>query len=448
MIPHPTPAVRPAAPTRRRGPAARSRLWLAAALALAPTAGGLVGGCATAADGRKQPRAAVAPTELPAGSFARTWEVNLDLAKGNRVTGLYRVGDGLVVYTADNLVYGLTPGGSTRFVRQVGRPTSDLLPPVSTAVLADDAVEGSTAASPGSAEAAERAARGARLVFPTASTFEVYTPAGTFEKSVASEYPLGGAPAAGSGLVYIGASSRGGGRLVAFDLGRAYANERWAYQAGTIRGRPAFLRGVVYFATTAGSVYALNGDRSTPWSGLPNGAFQADRSVAADLAVDDYAVYVASTDSKLYALDRGTGKVRWQYFAQAPLMDAPVVTADSVYQAVPGEGMVKLAKESGVVGIEYREPLWTAKGVTQVVAFGGGNVYGVGSGGRIVAIDDATGEVKFASESGGFDDFAYDDAGATIYAATRAGRIVAVRPVTAPGDVGVLVAVPAVGPQG
>ena len=35
-----------------------------------------------------------------------------------------------------------------------------------------------------------------------------------------------------------------------------------------------------------------------------------------DLKADDFGVYVAATDTKLYCLDRATGKIKWQYFAR------------------------------------------------------------------------------------------------------------------------------------
>ena len=439
MTPPPTPAVRPAArfaPTRRTR-AGRAALALAATLALA------AGGCAATRGGAGDVVTSGPPVELPAGSFARQWAADLDLQGDNRVTGLHRVGDDLFAYTADNLVFALTPGGSTRFVRRVGGPGAELLPPVSTAVRDDDSPEGATAASPGAADAAERASRDARIVFPTTSGFEVYGLGGGYEKTVDSAYPLSGPAVAGSGLVFAGVSGPTAGRVAAFDLGRTYANERWAIQAGTVTGRPAFHRGVVYYASADGRVYAAASDRSSPWA-LPGGAFRTDRAVVADLVADDYALYVASTDSKLYAIDRATGRLRWQYFAQAPLREAPVVTADAVYQAVPGNGVVKVAKAEGDA---YREPLWRAEGVARVLSVGGGYVYGLDRAGRIVAVDDATGEVRFTSRSSGFSHFEHDAAGTTIYAATDDGRIVAVRPVLAPGGVGVLVWAPAGGDE-
>jgi outer membrane protein assembly factor BamB len=42
--------------------------------------------------------------------------------------------------------------------------------------------------------------------------------------------------------------------------------------------------------------------------------FVTSGRIVGDVKVDDSGVYVASTDSKLYALDRGTGKILWKYY--------------------------------------------------------------------------------------------------------------------------------------
>ena len=148
----------------------------------------------------------------------------------------------------------------------------------------------------------------------------------------------------------------------------------------------------------------------------------------------------ASTDNKLYALNRNSGKIRWQYFGGAALRTAPAVTSDTVYQFVPGTGVVAIDKAAGEF---IRKPRWVASDATQFLAADERNAYLRTRDNRIVAQDKKTGERKFSSVHHDFTVFATNlvKEDGIVYAGTKQGRVVAVRPVLKPGTVGEVVMV-------
>lgn len=386
----------------------------------------LLGGCAgpTAAPATRPVNLSV--MDLPANSFARQVPIDLKLPDGDSVADLHLAGGRLYVMTRQNLAYGLTPGGTPTFVRRIAAEGETVYPPVIASATAgatgSDATSDATAAAPD-----------AEVVFPTAAGLHVYRPDGTPVRTVDTQYSVRTHIASGLGLIYGGIDTPRGGRLGAFDPGRDFAALRWSVQQGALRAGPAFYGRVVYFGTIDGRVYAVSPDRTTPWAGLPDKSFQTDAEIVADLAADDYAVYVAGTDKKLYAIDRATGKVRWYYFAQTPLTDAPIVTADAVFQIVPGKGIVKIEKVKGDL---YRTPLWTAPDVTQYVSADATNVYAKKSDGELVALDQSTGKVKFTVALPFDRLYATNLGDPTIYSADKLGRVTIIKPVLKAGQVG------------
>jgi outer membrane protein assembly factor BamB len=190
----------------------------------------------------------------------------------------------------------------------------------------------------------------------------------------------------------------------------------------------------VYAAGRDGSVYAVNANtRERIWP-TPDGVFKTNGAVDADLVADTTGLYVASTDSVLYVLNPNNGKLRWRYFAGAPLNDAPVVTSDRVYLKVQGKGLLAFSKTEGK---DVREPLWTRPDVKGIVAQDATYAYGVGEDTRLIAIDKNTGETRYQSQRHDFVRFGYNpkDDG-MIFAVTKSGTVLAIKGVSKPGIVG------------
>jgi outer membrane protein assembly factor BamB len=162
--------------------------------------------------------------------------------------------------------------------------------------------------------------------------------------------------------------------------------------------------------------------------------------VKADLAADDTNLYIASMDQKLVCIDRNTAKVKWQYIGINELRDTPVVTKDFVFQYVEGAGLAAISKE----GTEFNRPAkWTAPDARQFLAEDDKYVYASRADNAIMAIDKAAGQAIFNSKRTDYVAFAPSlDSSGLIYAATKGGRVMAVKPVLTPGGIGEIVLVP------
>jgi hypothetical protein len=236
--------------------------------------------------------------------------------------------------------------------------------------------------------------------------------------------------------VYVGLDYKNGGRLAKVDISKNVGNTMWELMTrGGISAAPVLFEKIVYAASEDGAVHAVNEERVAAW-GLDSSLFQTDGTIIADLKVDEFGLYVASADSKLYCLQRGTGHIIWQYYAGAPLYSTPAVTADSVYQAVPGEGVAAIDKTAGAFN---RPARWVVRGTVQFLCEDGTNVYLRRRNNTIVGVDKKTGEIRGQSNRTDLAVFVSNVKTPLIYAATRKGTILCARPVLKPGVVGEVV---------
>jgi hypothetical protein len=149
---------------------------------------------------------------------------------------------------------------------------------------------------------------------------------------------------AGSGLASDGQRVFVGGldaRLYAFDAETLL--EAWKITLdGPARSTPVVRGGDVLITNDGRSVYSTTRTRKGyRWSALTTGANTAD------LVADDASVYVASEDQSLYVFDLGDlgaggGNLRWRALFGSPLREPPVLTPETVFQHVPGMGLVAL----------------------------------------------------------------------------------------------------------
>jgi outer membrane protein assembly factor BamB len=224
--------------------------------------------------------------------------------------------------------------------------------------------------------------------------------------------------------VYIGAAHPGGARVAAVDITKRVGPVIWEFMTlGAMSAAPALYDNVIFVGGEDNRVYAVSTSRRPVW-GLDGFSFETSGRIVADLAADEYAVYVASTDTKLYALDRMSGKIKWTYYAERALTAPPFVTADSVYEYVPGKGLVALDKTTGSY---YRTPRWTAPEAVQVVSVGARRVYVKLKDGRIGALDRQTGESLWHG-TWQYAKFAVNTEDPTIYAATEDGKVYSYMP--------------------
>ncbi len=344
----------------------------------------------------------------PAGSFIKEWGARLDI-KNSRLKSIHQ-GENLVFgYDYANNAFVLNrANGHLRFVNNVELAKGDLGDPV---VLPE------------------------AIVYPMNVTLEIFKRNGFFDRTLELNAPIRSAGVGKDEMLYIGADYPAGGRMMSLDISRLYGENRWELMTfGTVTAAPAVWDDIVYVASHDGAVYASLDERQPVWN-LDMGRFMTGGAIVADLKIDDYALYVASTDSKLYALGRTTGRVRWQYFAGAPLTTPPAATRTVVYQFVPSQGLVAISKIEGAFN---RKAKWINRDMTQFLAEDGDLVFARGRDNRVVALDRETGQERFRSRRT-FDLFLSNTRDGAIFVGTSGGELLQLKAVTRPGTVGEVV---------
>ena len=149
-------------------------------------------------------------------------------------------------------------------------------------------------------------------------------------------------PIISAGMVILGSPD---GLLFAQTLRGGYLV--WRYQmGGAIETDPLHNGASLFVADESGQVAGLN-----PQSGLvvwrrgkpPWGVISAQPDAGPTLA------FVACHDQKLYAFERASGNIFWQYLVEHPLTVGPVVIGEHVYQRTRSRGLVCLDTLTGEV---------------------------------------------------------------------------------------------------
>ena len=348
------------------------------------------------------------PSAMADGNFAVKQFALLPTGK-DKPTDIYLRDTLLFVYTQDHLVYVLDRNSlAVKWVTKVTEKGSHIRPPV---VLPN------------------------YIVLPTISSLEIYDRNGQAHQT----YPTHGL-ALHSGAVgtqtriYFGGDAPGGGRLDCIDLaGSQYQKVSVAWELATrggISAAPAVHLGLLYVGDDQGNVYAVNAfTRDAMWpmkeEGKEEHVFGVAGAIRADLKADDYGVYIASMDSKLYCLQRATGKIRWQYYSGQPLHDSPEVTATSVYQHVDGVGLVALDKTKGD---PVRKPRWTVPSAVHFLSEDAKYAYLQQADHSVIAVDLATGEPRYSSRRKDYAAFAIGLKGEMIYSVSDEGVVRAAAP--------------------
>jgi outer membrane protein assembly factor BamB len=395
--------------THRRPRLPSSSVLAVACLGLVVSVGAV--GC----HGKKPPKQADAmlvPVQPPA--LMRAWKYDLRL-RDQTLTNLYATDDYVFAITSGRQVHVFDrASGSQAFVNQVGARIG-----AAPIVMKD------------------------HIVYPGASTLEIYNRAGKFQRSI----DLGGTVRAGAvqaaGRVIVGIDKAGTGRLLFVDVANHPGGSiTEILTVGALPGKPATRGGIVFAGDTTGRVYAISEELVAAWA-LERGAFKTGGPVVADLAADPGTggnVYAASTDTKLYAINALTGQLRWVYYAGAALHTGPTVTPESVYLYQPGTGLVCIDKSTDTGAI--RTAKWNLADGQKLLSEDDRNAYVLSTNNRIYGVDKKTGRVQFVSNRSDLRVFATNTKDGTVFAATPTGQIIAGIPVLTAGKMGELVMTP------
>lgn len=126
------------------------------------------------------------------------------------------------------------------------------------------------------------------------------------------------------------------GRIVYHHLGTGLMRQAYRYE-DTIENRPVWLGSALAFVSRTGQIYLHDPATNTRyWSNRV-----LDKVVATPAASAD-ALFIAGTDQSLWAFRASDGKRMWRYRTQQPLIDDPKLIEGTLYQAIPGKGLVAL----------------------------------------------------------------------------------------------------------
>jgi outer membrane protein assembly factor BamB len=115
----------------------------------------------------------------------------------------------------------------------------------------------------------------------------------------------------------------------------------WTTHTGPVAADLALADGIVYAASTNGSVYALRADGSKIWSVPTSGPVYSAPAVANGF------VYVGSDDHNVYALRTSNGAELWNFPTQAAVRSGPTVTRGFVYVGSNDHNLYALRARDG-----------------------------------------------------------------------------------------------------
>ena len=357
-----------------------------------------------------------AAAPVPLNQFVRSWAVMPSLDENDRIKELHPREGQLFAYTRNGQVHVMARDtGKLQWIGQIrATDRGGMRPPV---ILKE------------------------RTVIPTSSTLEVYEPTeGVFLRSIPIKVAARSNAIGWNSLVFLGGDYEGAGRVVTIDVTRQYLPTVWQLMIpkGGLKSTPAIFEEILYVGGGDGNVYAVAASNRDPVWPLTDNAFKTEGPIVADVMADESGVYVASTDTRFYCLNRGSGRLKWQYFGGRPLVGSPILTATQVYLPLPDQGIAAFNKTEGEFN---RKPMWVAQGMTQFLAEDEKMVYLLREKDKaIVAFDKQTGEQRFENTRRDLVVFATNTkADGVIFAASKANRVLAIKPVLRPGVVGELV---------
>lgn len=115
----------------------------------------------------------------------------------------------------------------------------------------------------------------------------------------------------------------------------------------------------VQFRLNAANNAVLSGDLETSWTLTTNGGFSSSPALAG------HTLYIGNNAGTLYAIDYRTGKTRWTYTANAPLMSNPIVLRDLVIVGEGNQNSHTFTNDAGV-----KDHLLIGTGENAIIALG------------------------------------------------------------------------------
>lgn len=232
--------------------------------------------------------------------------------------------------------------------------------------------------------------------------------------------PIVSSPAVVDGTVYVGSADR---NLYAVEA--ATGRMRWKFDAkGDVNSSPAVMDGAVYFVGLSGDLYAVDaatgkqrwafateGERRFSAQGLftalPSGEVMPDPwdFYLSSPAVVDGVVYFGSGDGYVYAVDAGSGGMRWKFKTGGVVHASPAVAGGLVYVGSWDAYFYALDARSGRLVWRYKtgddNRAHQMTGIQGSAAVARGTVYFGCRDANLYALDAATGALRWRFSTDG-----------------------------------------------
>ncbi|MGA2581851.1 MAG: PQQ-binding-like beta-propeller repeat protein [Tepidisphaeraceae bacterium] len=371
-------------------------------------------------------------TTLSTGGFLEDWNTRIPVIGSESATNLYVLGDTIHVITNQNDDIAFTrSSGDLKYDNQIVAPPQSI---VGGPVIAGDPSDPYT-------------------VFASTVSVEVFNQTGTRIRSIDLDATVTGNLSSYKDLVFLGVAANGG-RIDAVDVTKDVGAVIWQVMTfGPVSGAAAIEGEVIYAGSEDGSVRAFYDDRTLAWPVLPDDRFMTAGRIVGDVSADKEltdksGVYFASSDSQVYCVSPTDGRLKWKYFAGRELNSGPIDTATTIFQLVPGVGLAAIDKhlsqtldtpdQTVIDEAEIHPARWIAPNIAQFLSVDKKYAYVLTRSREIEALDLHTGQLAYKSHRRDLAVFATNLDGSEIYACTRGGELLAIKP-GATGDSGVLV---------
>lgn len=172
----------------------------------------------------------------------------------------------------------------------------------------------------------------------------------------------------------------------------------------------------LFFATVSGNVFCSHADQAKKvWQ------YDASGKITAPIVLDDGWIYVGSEDTKLYKLDSGNGQNAWTtpFLSGGPIVEAPNVGKDVVYVNAVASGIYAVDKRTG-------KSKWNIPNGKMVIAEAGDKAYVFTKSADLIVMNNVTGKEVSSINITGVTDYSVNQLDSTIYVSSDSGKVVSI----------------------
>jgi outer membrane protein assembly factor BamB len=371
------------------------------------------------------------PKMLEAANLQYYWQINVALEEGENLTRLYLVGKDLYGLTDHARLLAMdATSGVWRWTVNAGGPGQRIFAPIHVDAVALPTWMGDGAKDKPTSEMIRQAKPFDAVMFNTLSHILVINRAtGEMVMKIPLDFAVntGGsaAPDGKGGCLYYLASVRGW--CYAIDLRRALSVWDTSVES-PVHATPVFREGVLFVADESGTLLAIGVDPNGPERLWNNNQIDSQRmagAVTADMYIDDRGCFVPCEDNRLYAFDRLTGKPLWPPFiCQGPLRDTPQVGENTIFQRTTSDRLYAVNVANGA----QRWMMPTGRFALAVIRDKASQVYLLDGSNTLRVVEELTGTEIASLPMIGYSVYVPNVTTPAIYAASRGGRVVCIRP--------------------